>query len=235
MKLSLVTGTRERPESLRRLVSSIEENTAAVEWEVIIADVSDRAFELNAVGSKAKGLGAIHIFREWPPLGCSRGYNRAFAKASGEWVIWLNDDCEVLPGYAETAIKFMEENPRIGLGALPYSNKGGPFMVNANSFDGMIYANFGIIRRELGNQIGWFDEVVKMYGCDNSIGFRVLLAGYGIAEVPGRFILHHEHPDPQRIENLKSQHQDADRLKAKYEPLLPQMRATYERCRLVTA
>jgi GT2 family glycosyltransferase len=233
MKLSLVTGARNRPDSLQRLVDSIEANTG-VDWELIIADASDcvpYGLMLSAKTSPTR-LTWIH---ESPRRGCSRGYNQAFAKAEGDWVIWLNDDCEVMPGYAEKAIAFMEAHPQIGLGALPYSNKGGPFMVNSNSFDGLVYANFGIIRRELGNQIGWFDEIVNMYGCDNSIGFRVLLAGYGIAEVPGQFILHHEHPDEQRAENLKGQHQDAEKLKAKYEPLLPQMRATYERCRAVTA
>ena len=227
MKLSIVTGTRNRRESLERLINSIVANTP-VECELIIADASDS-------GTLFSTKQNIRILGEHPRLGCSRGYNRAFAEAQGEFVLWVNDDCEVLPGYAEHAITYMEAHPQIGLGALPYSNKGGPFLTNANSFDGMTYANFGIIRRELGNQIGWFDEIVKMYGCDNSIGFRVLLAGFGIGEVPFGGILHHEHDDEYRHENLKGQQEDAARLKAKYEPLLPQMRAVYERCRMVTA
>jgi GT2 family glycosyltransferase len=209
----------------RRLVDSIERNTS-VEWELVVADASDTPMDESGLPEN------VIVIPERPRLGCTRGYNRAFQEAIGTWVIWLNDDCEVLPGYAEAAIQFMEANPSIGLGALPYSNKGRPFTTNSNSFDGMIYANFGIIRRELGDQIGWFDEIVRMYGCDNSIGFRVLLHGLGIANVPYPSILHYETEDAHREDNLKGQIEDADRLKSKYEPLLPQMRAVYEKHRL---
>lgn len=225
--LSLVTGTRNRPQDLLRLVHSIEQHTP-MSWELVVSDASDEPIDL-ALPS------AVVVLPERPRQGCTRGYNRAFRHARGPWVIWLNDDCEVLPGYAENAIRFMEVNPRIGLGALPYSNKGGPFLTNSNSFDGMLYANFGIIRRELGEQIGWFDEIVEHYGCDNSIGFRVLLAGLGIAEIPNARVIHYEHDDIHRHENLRNQMADANRLRAKYETLLPQMREVYERCRLVTA
>ena len=42
-----------------------------------------------------------------------------------------------------------------------------------------------------GNKIGWMDEIVKMYGNDNSIAFRTLLAGKGIVSIPGARIWHH--------------------------------------------
>lgn len=225
--LSIITGTRNRLDSMNRLWRSLQEHTT-VPYELIIADAS----EVTRISYDRN----IRIISEKPPKGCSAGYNVAFREARGDFVIWLNDDCEVLPGYDTNAIHFMGANPNIGLGALPYSNKGLPFRTNANSFDGMLYANFGIIRRELGNRIGWFDsECVRHYGCDNSIGFRVLLAGFGIAEIPNARLLHHEHDDAQRQENLKGQQEDANRLRQKYEPLLPQMREVYERCRMVTA
>lgn len=225
--LSLVTGTRNRETDFRRLVRSIEQNTT-VDWELIVSDASD--YPINETGLPWNVL----TVPERPRLGHTKGFNRAFSIAAGEWVIYLNDDCEVLPGYADAAISFMQAHPEIGLGALSYSNKGGPFKVNSNSFDGMTYANFGIIRRTLGNSIGWFDDVVEMYGADNTLGFRVLLAGFGIAEIQNARILHHESQNAER-HNLAFRMQQGEALKAKYLPYLAQMRETYERTKLVSA
>jgi len=216
--LSLVTGTRNREFEFRRLLKSITSYTD-VSFELIVADASDFPIQTQDLPSNVK------VIPERPRLGHSKGYNRAFREACGEWVIWLNDDCEVMPGYANSAIEFMKHRPEIGLGALAYSNLGGQFTVNM--YHGMIYANFGILSRELGNQIGWFDEDLRMYGCDNAITFRVLLAGRGVAAVPNSYIAHHECHDHERDLNQYDRHEEADKLNRIYGRHLATMQAVY--------
>jgi GT2 family glycosyltransferase len=217
-------------------VDSIERHTP-MDYEIVVSDASDVPLETQEVATDATWP-KIRILPERPRLGCTKGYNRAFSAAGGRWVIWLNDDCEVMPGYAETAINFMQSHPEIGLGALYYADAGTGegFHINRCMF-GMIYANFGIISRKFGNAIGWFDEDIVMYGNDNSLAYRVLMAGAGIAAIPDARIFHHSTRDAHRIENNNEafRHQQADLLRAKYEPHLAQMREVYERCRLVTA
>lgn len=194
-----------------------------VDWEMIIADASDTP--INQVGMPS----VIHVIRESPPLGFSAGVNVACQQACGKWTMIVNDDCEMLEGYAKAAVDFMEQNPQIGLGAIAYSNRGGPFMTNA--YYGMTYGNFPILSTELGNKIGWHDSEIRFYGADNSLTFRVLMAGFGVAEVPGAQILHHEHEDIHRIENTEYQQRirDAELLAAKYGPHMDEMKATYAR------
>jgi GT2 family glycosyltransferase len=234
--LSLITGTRNRPMDFRRLVDSIERHTP-MEWELVVSDASDSPIEQEPVATDSTWP-RIRVIPERPPLGCTAGYNRAFRQARGEWVLWLNDDCEVMPGYAENAIRFMEANREVGLGALYYADAGTGegWHVNRCAF-GMLYANFGVLKRELGNRIGWFDDDLKMYGNDNSLTYRVLLAGKGVAGIPEARIFHHSTRDRQRAVNndYEFRHQQADLLKAKYGPHLAEMRAIYERTRLVTA
>lgn len=203
--LSLVTGTVNRPDSFRNLVRSIAEHTT-VPWELVVSDASDEPVTCE--------LENVRILPERPRLGNVKGYNRAFRAALGEWVIYLNDDAEVMPGYDVAAIQFMEKQPKIGLGALHYSDRGGPYHVN--SAWGCIYANFGILRRSLGDKVGWFDEDLTMYGNDNSLTLRVLLARYGVADIPNAKILHHSVQDKVRIENQKLRAQDSHRLSSKY-------------------
>lgn len=222
--LSLVTGTRNRLDSLGRLICSIQLHTV-VSWELIIADASDEPIPFKSEDN-------ITILPERPRVGVSKGYNRAFAKALGKYVIWLNDDAEVLPDYDIAAINFMETHRHIGLGALYYKEGAGEFHVNA--YLNMTYANFGIIAREFGNSIGWFDEDFPMYGSDNALAFRVLLADKGIAGIPAAKIIHYAMMDRHRQENNLSadRWRDVESLLAKYGPSVQYMRAIYRANRL---
>lgn len=234
--LSIVTGTRNRFAEFRRLVDSIEACTP-IPYEIIVSDASDTPIENEPVATD-QTWPRIKIIPERPRVSCTYGYNRAFHAARGTWVIWVNDDCETMPGYAEQAIRFMEQHPEIGIGALYYADAGTRegFHVNKCAF-GMLYANFGILRRELGEQVGYFDSDLTMYGNDNSLTYRVLMAGKGVAGIADSKLFHHSTRDAHRIENNDEayRHQQADLLRAKYGPFLSQMRETYEKCRLVTA
>ncbi len=228
MKLSIVTGTRNRPDSFRALVDSIEEHTKGIDWELVVSDASDDPIEEQAVATD-EAWERIRVIAERPRLGCTKGYNRAFKASKGEWVIWLNDDVTVDQGWAETAISFMESNPEIGLGALYYDEPEKPLQVNTAW--GIPYANFGIISRVLGDKLGWFDEDLEMYGNDNSLTFRVLLVGIGVAAIPGAVVHHHPIRDVERQNNEKSKMRASDVLHEKYYHRLPIMRAVYDRAR----
>lgn len=207
-KLSIVTGALDRQESLGRLISSIE-SRAAVDWELVVSDASAVPY----VSTDKR----VRILHEKPRLGCTGGYNRAFRSCLGEWVLWVNDDVEVLSGFDQNAIEFMEAHPEIGLGALHYSEDGGDFHVN--SAWGAIYANFGILRRELGEQVGWMDEDLEMYGCDNSLTFRVLLSEKGVADIPDARVIHHSVKDAHRIANQANRWEDNRKLTQTYMPM----------------
>jgi GT2 family glycosyltransferase len=215
--LSIVTGTRNRPQDFARLMVSIEAHTS-VDHEVIVADASEDPLYTDDLAEN------VVVLRERPPLGYSRGYNAAFRRARGTWVIWLNDDVEVLPGYADAAIHFMETHSAIGLGALYYREGFRDFAVH--SYFGMLYANFGILEWNFGDAIGWFDEDLPMYGTDNALAFKVLLAGKGIAAIPQARIIHYATQDIHRRENSEpgKRLQDAETLITKYGPLMTEMR-----------
>ncbi len=221
--LSIVTGTRNRPAGLQRLLESIQRYTD-VPWELIIADASDVAISSDGFPSN------IRVIPERPRLGMSRGYNAAFAQAVGKFVLWLNDDCEVTPRYASAAVRFMEAHPQIGLGALHYSENGGEFHVNSNW--GCTYANFGILPKWLGDNVGYFDGDIEMYGSDNSLCFKVLLSGSGVADIPDSRVLHHSVHDALRVENQQNRLRDNHTLTTRYIPTKPQWLATFNRLKV---
>src|SRR5512146_1850241 len=88
--LSLVTGHVNRHRSLVRLIHSIREHTT-VDWELVISDASDECYQTNGP--------RIVVLEEKPRLSNTQGYNRAFHRTKGQWIIYLNDDAEVTAGY----------------------------------------------------------------------------------------------------------------------------------------
>lgn len=220
MKLSLVTGTLDRPGEIRRLVDSVLRHTEC-EFELIVADASAKPM--------VAGDPRVRVMHEKPRLGYVKGYNRAFREAKGEFVLWLNDDAEVLPGYDTKALGFMESHPHIGLGCLSFSDRLWPREFMVCRFWGIPYANFGIIRRELGDRLGWFWENLQMYGSDNAITFEVLLAGYGVAGIDGALIHHHRPDDAVREANQAGRKQDNWILQERYQPRLHELRWLYRR------
>lgn len=204
------------------LVSSIQKNTD-VSWELIISDAGDDELSPEHL---PKVSGRIDLYQERPRLGHVKGYNQAFWRATGKWVVWLNDDCVVQPKWASQAICFMERNRWIGLGALKYGTFGTPFL--SNEYQGLPYANFGLIQRALGDVLGWFDEeACYFYGGDNSLTFKVFMADKPVVPIPGEHIIHRPFVDQHRIENEKNQPDDARRLIDKYLPYFPMMREVH--------
>lgn len=224
MKLSLVTGKVERHSEFQRLVDSIFRHTTIGRWELVVSDASEEPYQPQAAN--------IRVLHEKPRQTHSRGYNRAFRVARGEYILWLNDDATVCSGYDVAAIEFMETHPHIGLGALYYSEDGSPFHVN--SAWQTIYANFGIFKKSLGERVGYFDEGIKMYGADNSLAFRILLQGFGVAGIPEARIIHHSTKDQIRVENQATRSEDNAYLQRVYMPLKRHWQETFRKhCSIV--
>lgn len=223
--ISIVTGTWDRRASLLRLVRAVADRTD-VPWELIIADCSEKPFRDSDF--LAHG-GRVRVLDDRPKTSMIEGYRRAFDACTGTWVLWLNDDAEPMPGYARAAITFMERYPQIGLGALYYSEGPPPNPWRVNSFRGSIYANFGILRRDLGAELGWFNcGAMRMYGSDNALAFKVLLAGFGVVGIPGAYVVHHAVPDRQKQQNQAMRGTDPDILLDRFSRCLPLIQSTYE-------
>lgn len=224
-RLSVVTGCTDRPAHLRRLVDSLT-LLSEQQPEIIIADAGDNPLNPS-------DWPECRVVREYPRVGHAKGYNDLFSRANGDWVTWMNDDAEVLTHHWDTrAIQIMEKNPWIGMGAFAFANVdyGQPFRVE--QYHGMWYANFGILKREYGDWLGWFDdEACYCYGADNSLAFKVYLSGKMVMPIPQVRIAHHPILDAHRRRNESGQPKDVEGLIHKYGPLIPQMQHFFKQHR----
>lgn len=224
MKLSIVTGKVEREKEFKRLVESVLAHTLIASWEFIIVDASLMPYQTDHPN--------IRVIHEYPRETHTRGYNRGFKAARGEYVLWLNDDAEVCQGYDSAAVRFMDAHPTIGLGALHYSENGGPFHVN--SAWGCMYANFGIFKKTVGEQVGYYDEDLTMYGADNSLALKMLMSNFGVADIPDARIIHHSTQDNIRAANQAHRLVDNRTLTQKYMPFKRYWQKAFNTHRIVS-
>lgn len=218
MMLSIVTGTVDRQDSLQRFVDSVRTHTV-VDYELLIIDASSQPLQIPLPRQ-------ARVIPERPRKTYVAGYNAAFAECRGEFVAWMNDDAEVTPGWDSAAIDFMCAHPEVGLGCLPFKDPDWSEFKVCELW-GLPYANFGIIRRTIGESIGWFDSDLVMYGSDNAISFKVLLAGHGMAPIKNSRIIHHRLKDVVRQRNQSSRPQDNKTITQRYAPQLRRMSSTF--------
>jgi len=110
MDVSVVIPTRNRRESLLRLLSSLSKQTYAPH-EVIIVDSSDSPLELTTV-QEAFAQMKIRLYLSHPSVCAQR--NKGIREAASTYVFLCDDDVEVPREYLERLLGFLNENPRCG-------------------------------------------------------------------------------------------------------------------------
>jgi len=154
------------------------------------------------------------------PLGENRGIAAAFnagIEASGaEYVVLLNNDTELDPGWLEALVRAAEDRPESGLFAsrlvdfydrsvldgagdamrlsgLPYRLGHGERDRGRFDKPGYVFgacAAAALYRREMLDEVGRFDEDFVSYCEDGDLSFRAQLAGYRCFYVPGAVVYH---------------------------------------------
>jgi GT2 family glycosyltransferase len=221
--VSIIVPTFRRPRELSCCLQSIE-RTVKLPHEVICAAVADDRPTLDLLG----GAGVRTIVQP-ARGGAVQAMNLGFCAATGEYLIQINDDCELLPHSIANAVRFLEApaNRRIGQAAFFHDS---PVRRNVYSqiqvegvwyfvchVRGLCYANFGLARRSLYEQLNYLDERYFMYGADPDFSLKVWHeAGLEVAPCPGALIHHRELNDERGAAERAQQHIDNQKLFAKW-------------------
>lgn len=197
MLLSIVTGTYNRMDYLRKMVQSVRRSLyRALPYEFVIVD-----------GGSTDGT--LEWCRSQPdivlvPHGDLRGAVRSFCDgasvARGTYVMLVNDDVEFMDTSILRAIAYLETTPTCGAVAFaddrPAPGKATGFAVQTMTYlkDGRQvhapYAQVGLFRRWLGDVCGWWGAddplfVSHTYGGDNYLSARIVEYGYSVDAVEG--------------------------------------------------
>lgn len=197
----IIPTLRKRPDSLKRLLDSIEKYTN--NYEILYAEGGD----------------------------CySASMNNALRKAKGDYLTipGIADDIEVTKGWLTNMINFMSCRKKIGAGVFKVSKPNGniecyggfiqPERYNLDPFEMPDYGGYMLVKRECFDKVGLMDEQFKPIYCEDAdYGLRVWESGYRIAVCLDSEIIHH-HEEEGRVyksgnkEYLLEKHKDSERI-----------------------
>lgn len=180
--------------------------------EIILVD---NASTDGSVSGVPQAFPDVRLIRSPVNLGFGGGNNLGVRWASGDYLAFLNPDTVVTPGWLTALVEALEADPTIGLATSQILLMGDPERINACGNDihctgltlcrGMgldhttmpdsteVSAVSGaafLIRREVFESLGGFDEPFFLYMEDTDLSLRARLAGYRCVYVPTSVVYH---------------------------------------------
>jgi glucosyl-dolichyl phosphate glucuronosyltransferase len=163
--VAVVVPTRDRPDQLARCLAALRPQLLAGD-ELIVADSASRA--RDAVARVASDAGARLVRCELP--GASRARNTGWRAAKAPWVVFVDDDMVVRPGWLE-ALRPLQDLDGVafagGRTVAPQSSSGTPASITLVSPPEVLRrgvrgplagSNNLAVRREALERVGGFDE-----------------------------------------------------------------------------
>ena len=195
-------------------LKSVLENTKNISYEIIIADDNSSDETVNA----KKYVKNIKITRNKNNLGFLKNCNNAAKYATGNYILFLNNDTEVQKNWLKNLLRIMETDESVGMVGpkFIYPNgvlieAGGIIWKDGESwqygrFDNPKRPEYNYIRevdyisgacillkKELFNNIDGFDErYAPAYYEDTDLAFEVRKMGYKVIYQPESVITHYE-------------------------------------------
>jgi len=192
MKLSIVLGTYNRLDQLKRCIESINRETK-INYKIYITDAGSSDGTLEYLKSIASNV-VIPIF-VGKKIGQAKAYNDVFSVVDTPYVCWLSDDNVIVNQGLDVAVEILKDNPNLGMVALKTQDQQGPFTdspyIGGVSSIGILNVNQGMLRTEVLQQVGGFSEEFRDYGIDPDLTAKVLFLGYDIAYTKAIAIHHY--------------------------------------------
>lgn len=194
MFFSIIIPTCNRPQLLDKCLTKLDyrlQKFDANAYEVIVTD--DSSSDATELFLKSQ-----YTWIKWlkgPARGPAANRNNGASFAKGEWLIFLDDDCEpddtILNGY----LAAIRENAKVEVfeGKITSSKEiDSPlFTAPVNNEGGYLWSCNFMIRRSLFFSIGMFDEVYPYPNLeDNDLRTRLVNAGYKIVFVSTASVYH---------------------------------------------
>lgn len=223
--VSMVIPTCNRLERLQRCIGAIRRQVSCPR-QIIVVDGASTDGTRAWLAEQTDLVTVLEPKRE----GAVRGFNKGFKAAGGHYVMWLNDDSYPLPGSVEAAVAMIERPDLADLGMVAFYHNWDRArnILDQVEHDGQTYglynvrgypyANFGLLRRELLERIGFADERYYFFGFDPDLSLKIQIEeGLQVIGCRRALMHHDEHHDPRKCEDLTPGQEDNRKLFAKWD------------------
>jgi len=203
--VSIVIPTYARLEPLQRCLAGVRAGVRLSHETIVVGGGDDRTVKW------LKRQNDVRFIRETCREGAARAVDKGLRAAAGTYVMWLNDDAYPLPGAVEAAVEMIERPDLTGVGMIAfYHNLDREWnrldsvvhegvLYSIYNVRGTPYANFGLLRRELLERLGYLDLRYYFCGWDPDLSLKVQRqAGLRVVGCRRALIYHEELLDERK-------------------------------------
>jgi GT2 family glycosyltransferase len=191
--ISVVSATRNRPDSVRRLIDSIRHQSIDDLEIIIVDDGSD-----SPLAIEDEDVILIHTNINVGPCAARNVGMRA---ARGKFIFLCDDDIELIDrNMLRSAIDLANRHPQFGaIGFKHFDESGNPHLNQpahtAFAVSNTIFYSYGVLlRRDAVLAVGGFNESIRYCYEEQELGFRLHDAGWKIMFAPSLTLVHHHDP-----------------------------------------
>jgi GT2 family glycosyltransferase len=191
--VSIVIPTKNRHDSLRRLLASIVRHNYPKLEVIIVDDGSD-----VPVTIEAEDIPGLRLLRLLKSEGGCAARNAGIEKAVGEFIVIVDDDAEFNDEYTiARAVGLLSEQPDYGAvgfrqlwpdGSPHYMQ---PAAVDYPCFTAVFFGYGALLRRQAMAKAGEFNPIIGNYYEENEFCLRLFNVGYKSIYDPGLRVIHH--------------------------------------------
>lgn len=223
--VSIVIATYHRRERLERCIAGIRNNVTLPREIIVVGGSRGDGTEEWLIAQPD-----ILFIHEPRRQGAVRAYNKGFRAARGRYVMWLNDDSYPLPGAVEAAVAMIERPDLADVGMIAFYHNLDREWNRLDSVEhqgvtysiynvrGVPYANFGLLRRELLEQVGYLDERYYFCAWDPDLSLKVQReAGLKVVGCREALIYHEELIDARKRQDMAIIDADNEKLFRKWQ------------------
>lgn len=181
--VSIVTGTFNRFESLKRMMDSARLSIGiGIPYEFVIVDGGSTDETLKYL----KDQSDVVLIEHGKLLGAVKAFNDGAYKARGKYVILANDDIAFRYESIQNSVAYMDDHLGCGIGCFPQNRLTADYTVSKMPAvrDGkriwVYYGQVCIVPKWLGDKVGWWGDYLHTYGGDNELSCNVVELGLTI-------------------------------------------------------
>jgi GT2 family glycosyltransferase len=234
--VSIITVNFNQVPVTRDFLKSIRQITYP-NYEVIVVDNASQQPGFDALMDEFEG---VNFIQSPENLGFAGGNNLGTQLAQGEYLLYINNDTEVDPGFLEPLVKCMQQNPQIGISSPkikffhhpdtiqyaggndlnPYTGRGrftGYHQRDHDRFNQtqptrLIHGAAMLVSRSMMQQVGQMEEMYFLYYEELDWGERAKRAGYLLYYVADSVVYHKASVTTGKNSPLKVYYQTRNRL-----------------------
>ena len=228
--ISVVVASYQRRNLLQKTIQSVRNNKIKLPYEIIVVDGGSDDGSIDWLVRQKDIITIVQHnrgnFNGKPIERRSWGYfmNLGFKAAQGYFILMLSDDCLLLPGAVNNAIRYYHhlkgEHRKIGGIAFYFRNwpSEDKYYVQ-KTLGGKLMVNHGIFLKRALEKVNYANENSYMfYKADGDLCLKMWQAGYEIVDCPTSFVEHYYNPNEAvRRTNNAVLEQDRAAYKKKWE------------------